>query len=394
MQSPIASERERRRWAPGSGRASGPARAFRGIVPFVLLALFSTGCGGTAASRSASGSTSAAVPSQATAVAQATRVASQTLTPSATPAPSATPLPSGVLASIPLTYGGHGGLAPSVAAIGFGSVWVETHRGTQLFRIDPTTDTVIASIDVGQESCGEPEIGFGRVWLGPCDSSTKTIAVDPASNQVVGSFDAFGGTMAFTSDAAWIPDQTGKLMKIDPSSYRTLATFDVFPDGFVGWVVSAAGSIWAAAETAEGVWGGQVAKIDPGTGQVISRLTVPDPGSYASVTADLGYIWLKGDVDGRLVRIDPNTGAMTSFDLPGFKGLSQLYDVWPATGLGSVWVRLADDAVSRVDPKTGKIIGTYPADAAGGGGWPAVGFGSLWVPNFGSDTIWRDRIAP
>ena len=147
-------------------------------------------------------------------------------------------------------------------------------------------------------------------------------------------------------------------------------------------------------ENRNGDWGGKIAKVDPATGRVIDRLTVPDPGPYAAVTADLGYIWVKGDDSGRLLRIDPKTAAIRSFDLSGFTGLSQLYDIWPATGLGSVWVRLTDDSVTRVDPRTGTVMGTYPADAAGGGGWPTVGFGSLWVPNFGSDTIWRDRITP
>jgi len=263
-----------------------------------------------------------------------------------------------------------------------------------LYRIDPNTDTVIAAIDVGQESCGEPDIGFGRVWLGRCDSSTKTIAVDAATNQVVGSFDALGGSIAFTKDAVWIPDNAGKLAKVDPSSYKTLATYDVLHGGYASWVVSAGGWIWVAAQDLNGVWGGEIAKVDPATAKVISRLTVPDPGAAATVTSDLGYIWVKNDADGRLLRIDPKTEAIKLFVLPEFHGLSQLYDIWPATGLGSVWVRLADDSVSRVDPETGSIIGMSPADAAGGGGWPTIGFGSLWVPNFGSDSIWRDRVEP
>ena len=319
----------------------------------------------------------------------------QTPRPIGTPGPTGTPLPSGVLASIPLKLGGVGGMAPSVATIGFGSVWVETHRGTELFRIDPTTDKVIATIDVGQESCGEPEIGFGKVWLGPCDSSTKTIAVDAASNEVTGSFDALGGSEAFTNDAVWIADSSGKLSKVDPKSYRTVATYDVFPGAFTGWVMSAGGSIWAASENGEtGAWGGELVKVDPSSGQVVSRLDVPDPGPYAGMSSDFGYFWVKGDGNGRLLRIDPETSTLTTFDLPGYKGLSQLWDIWPATGLGSVWVRLANDTISRVDPETGKVTGTYPADEAGGGGWPTVGFGSLWVPNFGSDSIWRDRVAP
>jgi streptogramin lyase len=300
-----------------------------------------------------------------------------------------------VLASIPLSYGAASGMAPSAAAIGMGSVWVETHRDTKLFRIDPTTDTVVATIDIGQNACGQPAVGFGRVWLGPCDGSTKTIAVDVASNQVVGSFDALGGTEFFADDAVWLPDALGRLAKVDPATYRTLATYDVFPGGFVGWLASAGGFIWAANEDGEtNVWGGEIAKIDQANGRVVSRVPVSNPGDYATMSAGLGYLWIKGAGDGPLFRVNPASGAVTDFLLPGASGLSQMYDMWPAMGLGSVWVRLSDGAVSRVDPETGKVTGTYPADAAGGGGMPAVGFGSLWVPNFATGTMWRDRVDP
>ena len=366
-------------------------RTPRGLS-IVLIALMSAACGGTIAPGSEAAPASAG---PASAIRPATVTLGPTARPSQTPGPSGTPLPSGVLASIPLKVGGVGGGAPSVATIGFGSVWVESHRGTQLFRIDPTSDRVIATIDVGQESCGEPEAGFGSVWLGPCDSSTKTIAVDAATNQVAGSFDALGGSEVFTNDALWIVDSSGKLSKVDPKSYRTVATYDIFPGASITWVVDAGGSIWVGSQNGEtGQSVGELVRVDPSNGRVISRLMIPDPGPYATMTADLGYIWVKGDDSGRLMRIDPKTGEVKTFDLPGFKGLTQLYDMWPATGLGSVWVRLANDTVARVDPETGKVTGTYPADEAGGGGWPTVGFGSLWVPNFGSDSIWRDRVTP
>jgi hypothetical protein len=369
----------------GLGQAR-PIAAGGGLVPLVLAGMLLAACGGVTSPGGSSATGSAPGASAGAGV--------PTVDASLAASPTAASLPEGVLASIPLLTGTFGGNGPSGAAIGFGSVWVETHRATTLFRVDPETDQVVAQIDVGQESCGEPAIGFGRVWLGECASSTKTVVVDPTTNEVVGSFEALGGSIAFTSDAVWIPDTSGKLLKVDPATYRTLATYDPFPSGFTSRVLSADGWIWAVDEDLDGNWGGSIAKIDPAKGSIVSRLTVPEPGGPAVVSADLGYIWVKGISNGRLTRIDPKTDAIKTFDLAGFKGLSQLYDIWPATGLGSVWVRLSDDVVTRVDPKTGAVTGTYPADARGGGGWPTVGFGSLWIPNFGSGTLWRDRVAP
>jgi len=61
-------------------------------------------------------------------------------------------------------------------------------------------------------------------------------------------------------------------------------------------------------------------------------------------------------------------------------------------GAGSVWVRISDTKIARIDPKTGKEIGTYPAAAAGGGGGIAVAFRSLWVANGGLGNVWRTRV--
>lgn len=46
--------------------------------------------------------------------------------------------------------------------------------------------------------------------------------------------------------------------------------------------------------------------------------------------------------------------------------------------------------MDRIDPLTGRLIGTYPADSGG----LAVADGSLWVENAGTDSVWREPINP
>jgi streptogramin lyase len=308
-------------------------------------------------------------------------------------APASSPVaaspPDGVLASTPLVPG----LAPALALVGYGSIWVDSHRGNLLFRIDPRTNQVVAWIDVGQQACGGA-IGDGKVWLWPCFDGTKAVAVDAGTNRVVGSFDVW--PEVFTPNAIWALHYDGHLHEVDPTTLAPIHTYDPFQDFPVDWAVSAGGFIWAVAENGnDGTWGGSIAKIDPVSHSIVGTLSVPGVGAYADISADLGYIWVKDDDSPTLLRIDPATEQITTFDIPGFKGrLSQLWDIWPATGLGSVWLRMSDGLVSRVDPGTGQVTGTYPADPAGGGGIPVVGFDSLWVPNFGSDTVWRDQVTP
>jgi hypothetical protein len=329
-------------------------------------------------------------PQDVSTVPSAQPAAETTLASSASPA--VTPLPAGVTASIPLLTGGEG-YAPTGVAIGFGSVWVETHRGTSLYRIDPGTNEVIATIDVGQEACGAPAAGAGRLWLGPCDGSTRTILVDPATNQITSSLQAFGGCDAFTRGAAWLPGSAGELVKVDASTYRIAASYHPFPGGTVGCVGGDGREVWAADEGLGGNWLGKVARIDPATGAVVKVVSVESPGQAAFITMDGGFLWVKGAGNERVYRVSSD-GSVATYDFGPGNGPTEWTNEIVGTGMGSVWLRLLNNQVIRIDERTGKSLGTYPADPASGGGVPAIGFGSLWLTNSDSNTIWRDQVTP
>ena len=72
--------------------------------------------------------------------------------------------------------------------------------------------------------------------------------------------------------------------------------------------------------------------------------------------------------------------------------LTDFYDDPVVYGLGSLWVRSASRLVLRLNPKTGAVIGHYPADPLANGGWPAAAYGSLWMANFDTDAVWRVRV--
>ncbi|MGI9184816.1 MAG: hypothetical protein ACR2GZ_07615 [Solirubrobacteraceae bacterium] len=71
--------------------------------------------------------------------------------------------------------------------MGEGSVWVTAGRGDgSVYRIDPATDRVVATIHVGGSVSGIA-VGAGRVWVsraaqGPGD----VIRIDPHPNRVSG----------------------------------------------------------------------------------------------------------------------------------------------------------------------------------------------------------------
>jgi streptogramin lyase len=298
--------------------------------------------------------------------------------------PVATPLPDGVLAAIPLDAN----QAPTAVAAGFGAVWVASHRGTLLYRIDPDSNTVVARIDVGQEACGPLLVGLGKVWVGHCVDGEKVIAVDPTTNQVVGSFIGGPGRIAF--GALWVSTNSfDALERIDPITYKVTGRVNV-P---AGMVADGDGSLWALDLNLEtGQYGGLISRIDPNTLKVIGTLTAPVSGTYPWMAFAFGALWLKPVDNGTLLKIDPSTGRTTIFELPAFEPFTEFGDVYIASDATSLWLRTSAKAISQIDPQSGRVLKVYPADPYSGGGYVTVSFGSLWVVNFEVNSVWRDRI--
>ena len=73
--------------------------------------------------------------------------------------------------------------------------------------------------------------------------------------------------------------------------------------------------------------------------------------------------------------------ALARFPVPGFPD-------WIGVG-DTIWIsNKPKDNLSRLDPKTNRVIGTIPTGKAPCAGL-AIGFGSVWVPNCGDGSVWR-----
>lgn len=285
---------------------------------------------------------------------------------------------------------------PASIAIGFGSVWVGSHGGRILYRIDPTSNTVVAQIDAGRVICSLG-VGLDRVWLGDCFQDSSVLVVDPTTNRVVGSVKGNAVSFVFAAGSAWVPlysDDT--LARIDPTNYRTITSIKVGPAGFA---ISGGGFVWVPEgktfRSPGPSFTGTILKIDPNSNQVVDTLhTISSKnGNYEpQFTFAFGAIWMKDFFDSNLVRIDPETGSARIFTLPARLPFTGYYDVNVVADSTSLWLRTATGVVSRVDPKTGRVLGTHPADKYGGGGQIALGFSSVWIVNFSSGTVWRDQI--
>jgi streptogramin lyase len=296
---------------------------------------------------------------------------------------SPSPLPAGVLASIPVDLG----TAPQAANAAFGSIWIVEHRGNTLYRVDPKTNAVVAKIDLGAAICFPPQFGFGRVFLIACEGGSGNLVVDPSVNRVVAKSQC-GAWMAFGGGSIW--DGESRSVRVcDPKTYRTTAVIKL-PGGFSGMAYGF-GSVWAVNEEQ-----GTVLRIDPSTHRVTATIVAGD-GCYScdedsNILLAFGHAWVESDSGNTIYRIDPATNAVRIFH-DGAKSLGDFDARWLVAGLGSLWLTTSVHHISRFDPKTMRVIGTYPADpTAGGSDYIGVAYGSLWVPNAESDDVWRDRI--
>jgi streptogramin lyase len=87
----------------------------------------------------------------------------------------------------------HDGAGPFAIAVGAGSVWVVTSRGS-LIRLDPEKPQVVAHIPMSVEQPTVLAVGAGSVWTGNHNDSSVS-QIDPHKNKVVrtiplGSYDS------------------------------------------------------------------------------------------------------------------------------------------------------------------------------------------------------------
>ena len=120
-----------------------------------------------------------------------------------------------------------------------------------------------------------------------------------------------------------------------------------------------------------------VAAVDPETGRVDAA--VPIGGHPAAIAVGEGAVWVANPDQQTLVRIDPETKAVTSIGLG-----TRVADV--AVGFGSVWVAGGNgETVTRIDPKENVPEASIVLGGGGGGVLPrpvflvATGAGSVWA---------------
>jgi streptogramin lyase len=277
--------------------------------------------------------------------------------------------------------------SPDWLAAAFGAIWVVNYDPSALHRLDPKTDSLVATIPLGDDACLGIAVGPRSLWVPSCGTGELN-EIDPGTNTVVRRYPVrIGpgreGAVAYTDGSVWLPinrpDTTSTLIaRIDPANGRVVAAIPVPPRSDV--VVAGFSAVWVASSTAN-----QVVRIDTRVNAIVARIPVGTSPKFMAVGEDA--LWVQNRADGSISRLDPTTNmeqARVQTDAPTKWG-----DL--AAGAGGVWLSVNGHPVTRIDPRSNRVthqfIGGEGADAI------RVAFGSLWVADHMHGEVWRIPLA-
>jgi YVTN family beta-propeller protein len=250
-----------------------------------------------------------------------------------------------VAATIPVGATGSG---PAGVAFGAGAVWVPVAVPGTLLAIDPKTNKVTARISLGGPRRGPISVSAtaGAVWVACCGESGSAAAsggtllrVDPRRKRVVAeiSLPASPVAVAADSSAAWVATADGQVLMVSQKRNRVVAKLDAGgPLGFRQTIAVGAGGVWLADPFDE-----QVVRIEPTSRRVMARI----PAGAATTLAVTGdAVWVISSLG--LVRIDPAQDRVVAVASDPDLRRARLV----AAGAGAVWTA-AWSSVSRIDPE-------------------------------------------
>ena len=277
------------------------------------------------------------------------------------------------------------GKSPSGLAFGEGAAWVALDETETIRRLDPDKGDPGPPIKIGEGVDGKLAVGEGAVWV---RSGSGTITkVDAESGQIQGNpieiGAGSGGDIEVGEGAVWAANTLdGSLIRVDPGTGAVKGKATL-PAGANGSLAVGEGAAWVVNQERP-----TVTKVDPDSLRPQGAPVTVGTSQYftGSVAAGEGSVWVVEPDDDVLIRIDPESGRRKGAPtkLPdGFDG-----DV--SVGGGAVWVASSSSpSVVRVDPSTGKVVGVPVSAGTGDAGLIAIGGGSAWVTNPSPGTVTR-----
>jgi YVTN family beta-propeller protein len=194
-------------------------------------------------------------------------------------------------------------------------VWVANHHGGSVVRIDPVTNQVVATIPAGHTGSSGPHqiaVGLGSVWVG-VPNIESVVRIDAVSNQVLATIHEPYPTLpcggfAIAPAAVWVSScfEQATIARIDPARNAVVATIDV--GGYTGRPFIVGDGVWFPVvdhpDPSGATVPGTLVHIDPATNRVDRALKVAATFSPAGSWVSGDSVWLVDDSGaGRVLRL-------------------------------------------------------------------------------------------
>ena len=265
---------------------------------------------------------------------------------------------------------------PDWMAVTEESIWVSTSNVNHVVRLDVATNKPDTIVDVAKP-CSGLAVGFGSLWIPSCgshnllrvDAKTGAVQATVASSPA----DSEGGIATGAGSVWLVSSGTSILDRIDPVSNQVIAHIDL-PKGSFN-PVFAEGSVWVASNQ-----GNTLVRVDPSTNKVIGSTPIGPKPRF--LTVGEGSIWVLNQGDGTISRVDAKNGKLLATIEAGIPGEGGEI----AYGGGSVWATVFGYPITRIDPRTNKVIAQWKGE---GGDSIRFAHGSLWLTFLLGAKVWR-----
>jgi virginiamycin B lyase len=268
---------------------------------------------------------------------------------------------------------------PDWVALAGGSAWVAVVGGVR--KVDGASGKVDGIVPIDDVVCLAMDVGFDSVWAGACQTH-RLIRIVPTSGLLfTPPIDLpIRGIQAESSIAAgeggvWLVSVDHELVRVDPVTNRADPDVRRLPDGAAA-ARAGLGAIWVTVTPTD-----TLVRISPAEPKTSQAIKVGEGPRFLAIGEDA--VWVMNQRAGSVSRVDAGGAVLAT--IPVSDAPIQGGDI--AVGGGSVWVRIEQDLVVRIDPATNAVTARYGPPS--GSGSVAANADAVWVSAHDTSSLWR-----
>jgi virginiamycin B lyase len=191
---------------------------------------------------------------------------------------------------------------PVALAASADSLWLLAGASSDLQRVDPDQNTIVASLRLPQ-GCTDLLSAENALWAA-CPLAGKVLRIDPAANLVDKSIAVEGkpASLAAGNGSLWVFTRDGKIAQIDPKANKVDATIPLGVPAPSASLAFGDGSLWVSLP------GFPITRIHAASAKVVQQFHGP---GGEKIFHGLNAVWLANASAKSISRFDPKRIAAT-----------------------------------------------------------------------------------